>query len=72
MNKRQAKAYVLRRLAVEALSHVDNGSAWVSGPGTGSGIKTDEHGCFLPSDQRRIVDAVLEIADEMERRSKGR
>lgn len=69
MNKRQAKAYVLRALAAEARHHVGNGSDWLLRPLRADGIATDPDGEFTEEDHRRVIQAVEDVADEMELRS---
>ena len=69
MNKRQAKAYVMRCLAAEARHHLGNGSEWLERPLRSDGIAVDAEGDFLPDDQERIAAAVRDVADELERRA---
>jgi hypothetical protein len=64
VNRRRAKAYVLRVLAAEARHHIGNGSEWIERPS-----KVDADGAFSPADQRRIVGAIEEVAGELARRS---
>jgi hypothetical protein len=68
MNKRHAKAYILRVLAAEARHHISNGSDWLEHPLDSDGIATDPDGSFSEADQRRLVAALNEIADELETR----
>lgn len=69
MDKRQARAYVLRCLAAEARHHEGNASEWLSRPLSSDGIAVSEEGEFSEKDYARVVDALNEVADELERRS---
>lgn len=69
MTKREARAYVLRVLSVEVRHHLDNGSEWLERPLRADGIAVDADGAFSNADQERIAEAVLEIADSLERRA---
>lgn len=70
MNKRQARAYVLRVLAAETRHHVGNGSEWIERPLGADGFTVGDDGEFTPADRERIEAAVEDIADELERRAK--
>lgn len=70
MNKRQAKAYVLRCMASEARHHPGNASEWLLRPLRSDGITVTKDGDFSQADQQRIEAALLSLADEMDRRAK--
>jgi acyl-CoA reductase-like NAD-dependent aldehyde dehydrogenase len=61
VNYRQAKTYALRVLAQETEHHVDNGSEWLRGAGSGPD--------WSETDEARVVKAVLEIADGLRKRA---
>lgn len=69
MNKREAKAYALRALAAETRHHVSNGSEWLQRPLRADNVAVDEDGEFAEADHARVVAAVHEVADELERRA---
>lgn len=70
MNKRQARAYVLRVLAAETRHHLANGSEWLERPLRADGIAVSADGEFSEADQQRVAEAVVSVADELERRAR--
>jgi len=68
MNRRQARAYVLRTLAAEVRHHIGNGSEWLYADN--DGISVDHDAQFSLADQRRIIAEVEALADELERRAR--
>jgi hypothetical protein len=70
MTKAEAREYALRVLAAEIRHHVPNGSEWLFRPLSADQIHVQEDGDFSGGDYKRICEAVEEIADDLERRSR--